>query len=76
MIYHALLERKLTTSRRDFSVRWLKMSSNYRCEHPSAYSLTAFRRLHDRLREAEQDDLADLAIAIAFDRPHAWSDAS
>lgn len=68
MIYHALLERGLTRSRRHFSSRWLGMASNYVAEHPDAYSLLAFRRLHDRLRDAGQNDLAELAVNIAFDR--------
>ena len=69
MIYHALTERNLTTSRRHFSTRWLGMAPNYASEHSDAYSVEAFRKLHDNLREAGQDDLADLCIAIAFDLP-------
>lgn len=76
MIYHALLERGLTRSQRHFSQEWLGMATNYVAENPSSYSLIAFRQLHDRLRGARQDDLADLAIAIAFERPHPWLDAS
>lgn len=72
MIYHALFERGLTSSQRHFSKEWLGMAANYVAEHPTAYSLNAFRHLHDRLRDAGQIDLADLAIAIAFERPHPW----
>ena len=70
MIYHALLDRRLTTSKRDFSSRWIGMAPNYSCENSHAYSLNAFRQLHDNLRSAGQNDLAELCIAIAFERPH------
>jgi hypothetical protein len=65
-IYETLKARSMTTSWRDYSVRFLGRAPNYVSSNPDGYTLETFHNLFENLVAAGQHDLAQKVVETVF----------